>query len=710
MKDRTPQQHVYALTFDLAAGWKIYWRSPGDAGLPPELSWQTTENVQHNDNQPAIEMAWPKPHRVSLLGVETLAYGGRTTFPVVVTPENPDMPSHVRGEVNYLVCADICIPATARIEATLDPQKADVYAAEGAAQMITAAYTDIPQPSEAMRIQAARWSMQDGQPVIDLTFSLQQPATQNLDIFAEIQPSAMRGRAPVDDLKAISFRKPVIYQKTLADNGQEIISAHIPVIIPAWLAKPAVDDAADINTDINMVANVLDILKGQKIRFTAIDDQLAWDGVLVPGYSASDMASGAGQGASPADHSLLYMILVAIAGGLILNVMPCVLPVLSIKLIGILQHSDVPLSKVRLGFLASFAGIFVAFLGLAAALAGLKLAGASIGWGIQFQNPYFLVSLVLVLVLFAANLWGLYQFNLPQWVANMGGYSDRSHTIGGNFMAGLFATALATPCSAPLLGSAVGYALSRGVVEIGVIFAALGIGMGLPYLLVAIFPQLSRYLPKPGRWMLYVKYLMGVALFGTALWLSWVLVALIGYGGAMNVGLVALAMIAALAMRKRLSYWRGRSFIGIVLIALAVAAFYLTHQYATQAQQLRRAPDYAGIWHPFDQAKIATLVAQGKTVFVDVTADWCITCKVNKAAVLDQDPVHGRLQQDDIVPMLADWTRPSDTIAAFLAAHNRYGIPFNIVYGPQAPAGIPLPELLTDEIVLDALAQAAKNR
>ncbi len=327
------------------------------------------------------------------------------------------------------------------------------------------------------------------------------------------------------------------------------------------------------------------------------------------------------------------------------------------------------------------------------------------GWGVQFQQPLFLIALVAVVTLFAANLLSLFEIPLPAWAARLG--ERHGHGAGpvGNFVTGMFATLLATPCSAPFLGTAVGFALGRGIAEILAIFLALGLGMALPYLLVAAWPRLAQRLPRPGRWMLILRRLLGLALLLTGLWMLSVLEVETGPRAALTVGLLMLALLALLAVTRMLPPPRRLPLAALpVLAALAVP---VTGLMAPAPVQDAAAAAHH-LWHPFDRAALARQVAAGKLVFVDVTAEWCITCQVNKATVVYRGRVARRLAQDDIIAMQADWTRPDAAIAAYLAGFGRYAIPFDAVYGPGAPNGIALPELLSETAVMDAIAKAEK--
>jgi suppressor for copper-sensitivity B len=419
----------------------------------------------------------------------------------------------------------------------------------------------------------------------------------------------------------------------------------------------------------------------------------------------------------------LAVLGLALLGGLILNLMPCVLPVLSIKLLAVLGHGGADPAEVRRGFLASAAGIVVSFLALATAALALRATGRAAGWGLQFQEPAFLVVMAFILLLFAANLWGRFEFRLPGAVANVAGTAGGAHSLSGHFLTGAFATLLATPCSAPFLGTAVGFALARGPFEIYAVFAALGVGLALPYLLVAAVPRLATALPRPGAWMGKLKRVLALALVATVIWL---LVVLAAQSGPVVAGLVAVMLVvAAVALwplpeagpRMRAASWL--SVAGLALLAaggvIALPSYApngasegLPSVGQTTAKGLpseaRSAKDG---WRTFHRDAIDREVAAGRVVFVDVTADWCVTCKVNKALVLDRGEVRKRLEAPGIVAMRADWTRPDAAIADYLKSFGRYGIPFNAVYGPGRPEGLPLPELLTERAVLAALAAAA---
>ena len=320
--------------------------------------------------------------------------------------------------------------------------------------------------------------------------------------------------------------------------------------------------------------------------------------------------------------------------------------------------------------------------------------GVAVGWGMQFQEPLFIAFMALICVLFAGNLWGLFEVPMPAAFGRLG------EGQAGAFATGLFATLLATPCSAPFVGTAVAFALGHGWMETLAVFLAMGLGLALPYLAIAIRPRIATALPKPGRWMLWLRGVLGFALIATAVWLGSVLLALAG-----EIPVVALAALSAVMLLwlwQARAAWRLPGAIVFVLLGVALPAALPSPNPAARSQAL------AGVWQPFSQDRLATLVADGKTVLVDVTADWCITCQANKAAVLNRGEVAAHLTGGDVVALQADWTRPDPAIQTYLASFGRYGIPFNAVYGPKAPSGIPLPELLTEGMVLSAFEAASE--
>jgi suppressor for copper-sensitivity B len=559
-----------------------------------------------------------------------------------------------RIRLDALVCSDVCVPVAMDLALSVPPGEA---APDGpAANLIERWASLVPGDGVAAGLSLTGAAAANGGRTLVVEAAAREPFSMP-DVFVEAPPEW-------------AFGTPEI---TLGPAGATL-SAALPVL-------QAPQGAA---------------LAGLPLILTLVDGARAVEAAASVGTSSP---IGAPTGAGP---GLLAMLAAAVLGGLILNLMPCVLPVLSLKLVAVLGKAGKAPAEVRLGFLAGAAGILASFLVLAAALSGLKAAGLAVGWGIQFQQPLFLVFMILLLTLFACNLLGLFEVVLPHRLADAAGRASGGRGLAGHFATGAFATLLATPCSAPFLGTAVGFALSRGAPEIFAIFAAVALGLALPWLAVAAMPGAARLLPRPGPWIVTLRRLLALALFATAAWLIVVLSA--------EVSPIAAWLTAALVAGIGLLIWGRTRTLGAARLALGMAAVLL----AVLAFALPgRVPGIAGeaaaeatSWAAFDEARIPGLVAEGKVVLVDVTADWCLTCQANKLFVLGRGEVARRLAGDGVVPMRADWTRPDEAIAAYLARWDRYGIPFYAVYGPAAPDGITLPEILTEEAVLAALARA----
>jgi suppressor for copper-sensitivity B len=602
------------LDLTMKSGWKTYWRSPGDAGFAPEIKFDGSQNLA------SAKLLYPTPHRFELFGLQTFGYKDQVVYPLAVTPERPGEAVKLRAHLRYLVCAQVCIPYDADLALDIPAGPAQP---SDQAPLINRFKAMVPGDGKGSGLHLTSVRVDAGNKLVVEAVSDGQNFTAP-DLIVEAPSSLL-------------FGKPNV---AMSDGGR-----HATLILPI---EKTTDSSQAARGDLTLTLTDGDRGLEAPVKLAGLGP-------------AALLSSVAPEPAAPPASPLLLILGIALLGGLILNVMPCVLPVLVLKLTSVLQHGGGEGEHVRVSFLATAAGIVAAFLVLAASLTGLKLAGHEIGWGIQFQQPVFLAILAMICLVFAANLWGLFEVPLPALAGDLALATDRrarNHKVFGAFMTGVFATVLATPCSAPFVGTAIGFALSRGSTEIFAIFLAMSIGLALPYLAVAAAPHLAVMLPRPGRWMVWLRRVLGISMAATALWLGFIL--------AGQLGLLR----------------------------------------ATPAQQ---AQGEAVHWQAFDQAAIPDLVAQGKTVFVDVTADWCITCKANKALLIDPPPVSTLLNQGNVVAMVADWTKPDPAISRYLAHHNRYGIPLNVVYGPKAPAGIVLPEICTAETIVQAIRQAAHD-
>ena len=633
----------------LGAGWHTYWRSPGDAGAAPEFDWSGSRNVAQAD------VEWPAPRRFSEGGVDTLGYADKVLFPIKVRLRDRSAPAHVSLNLVLYVCSTICTRNELRFEADIAP---DAHFAGEQAEI------------DKWRGKVPR----DRSPSITIgSVQLLSGPPAQLHIEAVANPPLTAPDVFIDGDSAVVAGRPRIAS---GSDGASLITL------------PIEDEGA--------------ASPGQPLRITLVDGNRSVEATL-PEIRSSDRRTPTKTGnAGSETASVGSMIAIALLGGLILNFMPCVFPVLSLKLFSLVGSPSQDTRSIRAHFAASGAGVIASFMVLAAVLAALKSVGAQIGWGIQFQQPFFLIGMAAILTAVVANLLGLYEIRLPWRLAGALGHSTGGSTIASHFLNGFVMTLLATPCSAPFVGTAIAFALSQGTPQILEIFAGLGLGMASPYIVLAAIPQVVRLFPRPGRWMLALRPVAAVAMAATAIWLLTVLAQVSGVQTAVFTGALLGFFVWALAViRRRFAH----TIAATLMIALAGTAIVVAEVRPLPPSDLAE-QDIR--WQPFAPKEIQAMVRSGRTVFVDVGAAWCVTCKVNEALIINSDSIRQRLKSN-VTPVKADWTRPDETVAAYLRSFGRYGLPFNVVYGPSAPAGIVLPELLTQEAVLKAFDTAART-
>ena len=600
--DRLP----LAIEFTLAAGWKIYWRTPGEAGLAPVIDLSASPNPDL-----AGRISWPLPQRFDAFGFDNFGYANEVILPFELSGHAPGMPLQVIADLEALACSDICVPFGGRLEMTLPDGSATP---SRHAQVMAQFAAMVPRPASGDAAISASG------PSLRLTHVEARPDGLYLALAAGAPPIADVFVEAQDD---VAFKAPV-------PSGDGLFLAAVPA-----------DKLAFDSTPVTLTISAPPEMAELRVRVATPGG--------VSGIAESSLDKAAGLS--------LRIIALALLGGLILNLMPCVLPVLALKLAAVLDVVGAPRRELRLRFLAGAAGILASFAILAGGLALLRFAGGTVGWGIQFQNPVFLVVMMMMLGVFALSLVDLVIIPVPRIAQRLaGGGAGGARPYRGDFMAGMLATVLATPCSAPFVGTAVAVALSGGMLDLFGIFLALGLGLAAPWIAVAAQPSLVGFLPRPGPWMPWLKRGLALLLLGTMIWLGSVLLTLLGTP-------------PAAAVVEGETQWR--------------------------------------VWRP---AAVSESLADGRPVFVDVTADWCVTCKANKAFVLDRPPVSSAMvaasATNRMTLLRADWTRPDNEIAAFLASHGRYGIPFNIILRPGGAEPIIFPELLSDDAVLTALENA----
>ncbi|WP_025756493.1 protein-disulfide reductase DsbD family protein [Enterobacter sichuanensis] len=628
------QNHIKGLlTVELKPGWKTYWRSPGEGGVAPKISWP--DGVTDS-------WSWPVPSRFDISGMTTQGYHDKVTIPITLDGVRGDT---LDGTLTLSTCSNVCLLTDYPLHLDFT-QPVD----EGFRSAFAQAMRAVPGTS-GVSADLSAW-LSDGNLVVTGTTD---GKWDNPGIFFDpLEGDILPG-------------EPVI------KHDGNTLRVTVPVT-DEWGDKPA-------------------SLKGKALSFVLTNGDRAQQTTMTVGTTPEETSVADGIG---------KMVLFALLGGLILNLMPCVLPVMGMKLNSIL-HAGSDGRTIRLRFLATSAGIVTSFMLLAAMVTALKLAGASLGWGIQFQNPWFIGLMVAVTFLFALNLFGVFEMLLPSAAA--GRLATAGGTgIGGSFCEGMFATLLATPCSAPFLGTAVAFALGAPLHALWLIFLMLGVGMSLPWLFVALVPKTALLLPKPGRWMNTLKVVLGLMMLASSFWLATLLSLHLGDRVTQVVLLMLVAVTLALFAMKRQTasplFW-------LVVIALSGFGGY-------QVRGLLNAPPDASAlntpqaipWQPLSEEAIGQALAQGKRVFVDISADWCVTCKVNEHRVLNQPEIVAALRQPDVVALRGDWSQPSALIAAFLAKRNRYAIPFNAVYGPGLPDGEILSPLLDKRTLVITLNNA----
>ncbi|GJE02037.1 protein-disulfide reductase DsbD family protein [Methylobacterium isbiliense] len=642
-----PQTVWLGVRVRLGSGWKTYWRSPGDSGLPPEFDWSMSTNLEQ------AEPLWPAPHRMELLGVETIGYKDEVVFPIKARVPDPNAPIQVSLKLGLYACTTICVRDDHAMTGTIAPGDS-----------------------------------RSGEQAI-------------IDTWRKRVPAASSNALSISSIRLKEASPPeleVIAKATEAFEAPDLFVESDP---PVFGSKPRVtiSPGGTATLTVPLEAEKTEDLRNRPLRITLVDGEHAIEAST--GRWATNTPAAPPSPRQTNDQGLWLMLGVALAGGFILNLMPCVFPVLSLKLLAFVNRDAGRMRRIQTGFAASAAGVIASFLALASAMVALKATGATIGWGIQFQQPIFLAVMAAVLTLFAANLLGLFEVILPARIAGALDRVGRGHSLASHFGSGFVATLLATPCSAPFVGTAVGFALSRGTGEIYLVFAALGLGMALPYLVIVAVPSLATLIPRPGRWMLVLKRIMAAGLLVTAMWLLSIVGTIAGIVSAAGLALTLAVVIVGLRLRQ------GASGAAKAALSLALVAVPVTVVGAVNFTGKGADPQTDAIrWRAFDEPQVKALVGEGKTVLVDITAAWCVTCKVNKALTLDDEAVKRRLASD-VVPVQGDWTKPDERIAAYLQSFGRYGIPFDVVYGPGAPAGIVLPELLTTRAVLEAFDKAA---
>ena len=651
-------------------GWHTYWKNPGEAGQATEIKWQLPPGVT------AGEIQWPVPEKIPPADVTTYGYENEVVLlvPLTLATNLPPGSLNLAAKVSWLECKESCIPASAEVQATLNVGSENKTS--GDAEMIYSWKSKVPQTNS---IPTSAW--------------WEKPAT------GDTRSLMIGNPTPLDSTEVMKYSSadffPDAYENFEIQGATETISAASDNL---RLRKTVKKFSGDWPKEISGVI----VIESPPLRFSYA--------VHLPITNQSQPTT---------TQSLWQMLLYAFIGGLILNIMPCVLPVIALKILGFVSEAKSSPRRVRaLGGIYAI-GVLFSFLVLAAIVIGVKAAGHQAGWGMQFGSPIFLVCLTTLVMLVALNLFGVFEVTLGGSALNKAGELASRHGPAGAFFNGVLATVLATPCTAPFLSLALGFAFAQSGPVILLIFLTVGLGLASPYVLLSWNPAWLKFLPKPGAWMEKFKIGMGFPMLATVVWLF--NVAGSSYGKNVLWLGVFLVIVAFAAWIFGEFVQRGRSrktAAAIVTVLLLVGGY----GFALEKELDWRAPiagtsatgslkeSADGIdWQPWSPEAVAAARAAGKPVLVDFTADWCLTCQVNKKTSLEISSVREKLKALGAVALLGDYTHFPTNITTELQHFNRAGVPLVLVYpkNPEASA-IVLPEVLTPGIVLDALDRAAK--
>ena len=669
---------VVTLAFaqEIREGWHTYWRNPGDSGAPANLAWDLPEGSRISAPM------WPAPEAIPYFGLMT--YGHHDRFVLLHELTLPadwpiGAPFPIRLEADWLVCAEICIPEAGSFALDLEIGAASHPADPAFRGLIETARAELPGPSPW----ATRFNATAG------TTGTEDGATLRLAAALDIE------------LEGLSEARFFPYTQGLIDQvaDQPWTSGADGLVIGMTLEWPA-----GLDEPLEGVLVLTETLPDGALRQAFIveadrDPGLAMGGSLL-GFTGLGTGSGPGLG---------ELALLALVGGILLNLMPCVFPVLSIKALSLVQHAGSPRAIAH--GLSYTTGVLATFLALAGLLIALQAGGALIGWGFQLQEP--LVVAFLAYLMFVIGIWlfGGLEIGMGR-LMGLGQGLTRSRGLGGSFATGILAVFVASPCTAPFMAGAIGFALTRDAPTALAVFAALGLGLALPYLALSMSPWAQRRLPRPGPWMVRFRQFMAFPMFATAAWLVWVLAQQAGETALLLVllGFVAIAMaIWAFRFDGRLAKTTG-----VACLALALALGMLPGQLPAAGPNDASRPggyqiSFEGPAEPFSEARLAELRRDGRPVLVNMTAAWCLTCLVNEGNALKGDTFRDALARNDAVYLKGDWTRRDPAITAYLESFERAGVPLYVVY-PATGEPFLLPQLLTEGMVQDALDRAGSSQ
>ena len=664
-----------ALRLKIIDHWHTYWRNPGDSGLPTKMTWTLPRGIT------AGPIEWPYPKKLPLGPLMNFGYDGEVLH--LVTLQTPDTLKAgqniaLAAKAEWLVCSDVCIPESADLAISLP-----VVASK---------------PLPDARWTSAFKNARDALPGTLNGWKAEVTVENNQATLALTPP-------PGENLASAEFSFYPLREDIIANAGKQISSKTADALrLTIPLAEP-------INLTLATLDGVLvndggwgKAHAGKAVAISAPVTFVKTTSALSGGNAR--LFTGTKNGSNDASElGLAIALLFAFIGGLILNLMPCVFPVLGIKILSFVQHAEGAQKRLKQQGFAFLGGVVISFWVLAGLMIALRAAGESIGWGFQLQSPVFVTLLAILFLLMALNLSGVFEFGmrLQSAAGSLQLESNRGKLIDA-FLSGVLATIIATPCSAPFMGAALGYTLAQPAYVSFLVFTAVALGMAAPVLVLSLFPGWLRHLPRPGAWMDTFKQFMAFPLFATVAWLAWVLGSQQGNDG---IGLLLIGLVIIAFGAWLYGHWQiknpVRALLAAILLALIGVAIAWPGTAPGQVAHGTGAAITADAWIPFSKQKVAELRGQGRAVFIDFTATWCITCQVNKRIALNQQEVLKRFEEMKIVRMKADWTVKDPAITEALAEFGRNGVPLYVYY-PAHGEPVLLPEVLTPSIVLSVIA------
>ncbi|MFU8802387.1 MAG: protein-disulfide reductase DsbD family protein [Bradymonadaceae bacterium] len=693
--------------FQMSPQWHIYWRDSGQGGME-------TEVIFESEDATAGDVQWPAPTVKLEAGGEIITYGyGNEVllFAEFLVPDDASGEIEIQARVDYLVCKVDCIPGKASLKRTIAVAPAADRQGKPASRQILDYFEDaaalVPRTT-ADRALSLGVSISPNPVPPDTAFEI---LIEAVTCHAEGDADCLLIDAPPQNpAQAFAFASDDSIQMAVS-SARPHPEAH-----SGWLIELSGRTSPDKPSDDGLLDGVLLFRSPDgKGLATAMDAPFPRTAEARPVSSSASATSTPPPAPVPIPAIALWKaLLLAFLGGMLLNLMPCVFPVLAIKVFAFLNVVHEERHNLYIHSAAYTGGIVSSLLALAAVVIGLKMVGTQVGWGFQFQEPLFIAIVGAVLVIFALNLFGAFQVGVS--AGDLGKVVMAPPGPKRSFGEGILAVILATPCSAPFLGTAVGFALASSTPMILLVFATLGLGLAAPFVLLTMVPGLASRLPRPGPWMEYFKQFLGFALLGTTIWLIWLIGQMAGVGGILRL-LIFLMACALGAWLFGIVQYKGALLkwsVSLIAVALIVGTGVLTLDFSTTppsssaASSSTNAFDNGLPWQPWSEDAVQAELAKGRPVFVDFTADWCITCKVNKATVLETTEVIEAVEALDVAMFMADWTRRDDTIRAKLAEFGKAGVPLYLMYSPDQPhAPRVLPELITRAMIVEAMTMAS---